>query len=625
MVFIMKKQLSASIGSYSIAGRKAINQDFHGSIIPDNDLLNTKGIVLAVADGISSSDVSQIASETSIKSFLQDYYSTSEAWSVKTSAQRVLSATNSWLFSQSQQSPHRFEKDKGYICTFSAVIFKSNTAYLIHSGDSRILRITGQRIEQLTRDHRRTISADVSYLTRGLGIHNRVEIDYQTVPIVEGDIFLLATDGVYEFLSNDEIIATLTKAPNLSENNELAFDAEKSAKNANHIKNAKPEQAEQIEGQTSTLASKNQQQIKNARLAKFAKRLVEAAYAAGSDDNLTLQIAQIEQVPEYSLSELHDKNKLLPPAQKLQPRKHFDGYDILRELYLSSRSHVYLAKNSDSGEQVVLKTPSTEMKTNSMHLDGFLMEEWIIKRINNAHIIKAVDVQRKRNFLYTVTEYIEGKTLAQWITDNPAPSIDQVRPIIEQVAKGLRALHRQEIVHQDIRPNNIMIDLSGTVKIIDMGSAKVAGISEIAPKNEGAIFTAQYAAPEYFLGQSGTSLSDVFSLGVMTYQMLSGNLPYGNDISKTHNSRTQQRLSYRPLLKNKEGTPAWIDYAIKKAVDIDPQKRYQEVSEFIHDLNHPSARFLSRAKPPLLERNPVLFWQGLCVLLVCALIYQSIY
>ena len=98
------------------------------------------------------------------------------------------------------------------------------------------------------------------------------------------------------------------------------------------------------------------------------------------------------------------------------------------------------------------------------------MEDWIAKRINNPHVLKALPAKRKRNYLYIVTEFIDGQNLSQWIIDNPKPKIEIVRNIIEQVAKGIQAFHRQEMIHQDIRPNNIMIDASGTVKIIDFGS-----------------------------------------------------------------------------------------------------------------------------------------------------------
>ena len=136
----MPRELRISVGQHSDKGRKETNQDFHGVLIPKEPLLSMKGIAIVLADGISSSNVSQIASESAVKSFLTDYYCTSESWSVKTSAQRVLAATNSWLNAQTRRSQFLYEKDKGYVCTLSAMVIKSTTAHLFHIGDSRIYR-----------------------------------------------------------------------------------------------------------------------------------------------------------------------------------------------------------------------------------------------------------------------------------------------------------------------------------------------------------------------------------------------------------------------------------------------------------------------------------------------------
>ena len=99
----MPRELKISIGQFSDKGRKETNQDFHGVLIPDEPLLSLKGISVVLADGISTSKVSRTASEVAVKSFLEDYFCTSDAWSVKKSAQRVLMAANSWLHSQTQQ------------------------------------------------------------------------------------------------------------------------------------------------------------------------------------------------------------------------------------------------------------------------------------------------------------------------------------------------------------------------------------------------------------------------------------------------------------------------------------------------------------------------------------------
>tara|TARA_R110002072_G_scaffold1130_9_gene9419 strand:+ start:7363 stop:9072 length:1710 start_codon:yes stop_codon:yes gene_type:complete len=569
----MVKKLELSVGQYSSEGIKQINQDYHAVMIPSEPLLGSKGITLALADGISSSTVSQIASATAINGFIQDYYSTSDAWSVKTSAQRVLKATNSWLYAQTQNSPYRFNKDKGFICTFSAIIFKSNTAHLFHSGDSRIYRVVDHNLEQLTTDHRRVVDAETSYLSRALGIHDTLEVDYKATQITIGDTFILATDGVYEFLS------------------------------AKHIADVAKESRD---------------------LDEAAQRLVKEAFEAGSDDNLTIQIAKVNSLPSQHIAEIQQMVHQLPVAPQLFARMVFDGFTIIRDIYISSRSHVFLAEDNDSKEKVVLKTPSAEMRNNQVYLESFLMEDWIAKRVNNAHVLKAIEPTRKRNYLYIVTEYIEGQTLAQWMADNPSPGIDSVRIIIEQIAKGLQAFHRQEMVHQDLRPNNIMIDTDGTVKIIDFGAAKVAGVSEVFDLNKGIVGTAQFTAPEYFIGESGTAQSDLFSLGVIAYKMLSGDLPYGNAISRTTNRRSQGRLRYRPLRTENNGIPEWIDYAISKASSIDPLKRYTEVSEFIYELKNPSKVYQNKTKPPLMERNPVLFWQCVCIVLFGVIVFQNV-
>ena len=127
----MSSRLKVSVGQYSDKGRKEINQDFHAVSVPKEPILTSKGIAIALADGISSCDVSQIASKAAVTGFLEDYFCTSETWSVKKSAQCVLMATNSWLYSQSQQSQYRYDKDKGYICTLSAIVIKSTTAHIL--------------------------------------------------------------------------------------------------------------------------------------------------------------------------------------------------------------------------------------------------------------------------------------------------------------------------------------------------------------------------------------------------------------------------------------------------------------------------------------------------------------
>ncbi len=569
----MTNQLCISIGQRSDKGRKKINQDFHGAYVPDEPLLTSKGIVIALADGISSSEVSQHASETVIKGFIEDYFSTPESWTVKTSVQCVLKATNSWLYSQNRNSPYRFSPDKGYVCTFTGLVIKSNTAHIFSAGDTRAYRLSDNHLEQLTEDHRLWVSKDKSYLQRALGMKDQLELDYQSLSVEVNDIFVLATDGIYEY-ADEKFIVNAIKA------------------NSNNLDEA-------------------------------ARIVLDEAYNQCSDDNLSIQIIRVNQLPQQEAHEVYKNLTTLPFPPELKPRMLFDGYEIVREIHKSHRSHIYLALDSESNEQVIIKSPSIDQRDNPEYLERFLMEEWIARRINNAHVLKPCLQTRKRNYLYIVTEYIKGQTLKQWMIDHPEPDVEAVRNIIEQIAVGLRAFHRQEMIHQDLRPDNIMIDSTGTVKIIDFGSTRVAGLSEItSPLNRDDILgTAQYSAPEYFLGEVGTPRSDLFSLGVITYQMLSGKLPYGAHIARATTRAAQQKLNYQPVLDDERTIPAWIDEAIRKAVHPTPEKRYEEFSEFIFDLRHPNKAFLSKTRPPLVERNPVFFWKMVSLILFLIIIY----
>jgi serine/threonine protein phosphatase PrpC len=565
----MSGQLAISIGQYSDKGRKEINQDFHGALIPAEPLLSLKGVAVVLADGISSSDVSHIASESAVKSFLTDYYCTSETWSVKMSAQRVIVATNSWLHAQTRQGRFPYERDRGYVCTLSAMVVRATTAHLFHIGDARVCRVTDKGLEQLTEDHRVVVSSEQSYLGRALGVKQQVEIDYRAIPLQTGDIFMLATDGAYEYVAAQFVAFTARR-----------FSGDLDA---------------------------------------AARAIGEEAYRHGSTDNITVQLVRIDGLPDSEAGDvISQAGADLPLPPLLEARMEFDGYRIVREIHASSRSHIYLAIDSTDGATVALKTPSIDLAGDPAYLRRFRMEEWVARRIDSPHVLKPRIWSRRRNYLYIANEFIEGQTLTQWMIDNPNPALETVRDIVEQVANGLQAFHRLEMIHQDLRPENIMIDRTGTVKIIDFGATSIAGISDDQPLE--ILGTAQYSAPEYFIGDGGSSRSDIFSLGVITYQMLTGRLPYGAAVAKTRTKAQQRKLRYKSTLDDEREIPNWVDGALRKAVEPDPNRRYAELSEFVFDLRNPNASF-DASPPALMERNPQLFWQCMTAALALAVLF----
>jgi serine/threonine protein phosphatase PrpC len=561
----MGAQLEVSTGQFSDKGQKPTNEDFHGLRLPQPHQLKTKGIAAAIADGVSSSAAAQEASGACVIGFLEDYFSTPESWSVQKSAQQVLTALNTWLYSQGQR---RRDLGRGLLTTFSALILKSTTAHLFHVGDSRIYRLQEGRIERLTTDHQTWVTEDKRFLSRALGADLHLEIDYRRLPLREGDIFILTTDGVYDYL-DDKAIARLV-------------------------------------------------QEYGTNLDKAAAEIVRGALANHSPDNATCQILRIEHLPTQNPDEIYQELTELPFPPPLTPGVMLEGYRIVREIHASNRTQIYLAIDNESGQKVALKTPSVNYEDDPAYIERFILEEWVGRRIDNPHVVKVFPPARRRRFLYHLTEYLEGVTLRQWLRDHPKRELEEVRRIVEQIARGLRAFHRLEMLHQDLKPENIMVDFSGHVKLVDFGSTRVGGIAEIATPIErvNLLGTRNYCAPEYFRNQPGTMASDIYSLGVIAYELLTDRLPYGEMPRDAANPKFLQRLHYTPTVDRDPAIPKWVDGALRKAVHLEPKRRYSELSEFIHDLRHPNPVFANLAPRPLLERNPVAFWRGLAITLI---------
>lgn len=561
----MKKTLKVTIGQYSTAGVKQQNQDFHGVYLPEGHVLKQKGIACVIADGIGSSNVSHLAAETAVGSFLSDYYSTSDAWSTQTSAERVIRATNSWLYAQTQQSQGRFDKDRGYVCTLSALILKQQQAHVFHVGDSRIYRIRDHEIELLTHDHRVWLSSKEHYLSRALGADYRIEIDYRNIELKEKDIFLLMTDGVYEFVTDQQLL-DLT--------------------------------------------------LIDADLNQLAKAFVEKALEQGSDDNLSLQVIHVEQLPE--MNQFHIQQDYVFP-QQLSKGEVFEGYVIDKILHQNHRSCLYLAHDTQQ-QPLVIKTLGVDLQQDKNAVEQFQLEDWVSKRLKHDNLMQCYPHNTEKKYLFQCYEYLQGETLAQWLHRQEKPlNLDEILPILQQTALALNAMHRLEMLHQDIRPKNIMVinaENAMKIKLIDYGSTAVRGLVEINPKNANrALGTLAFMAPEYFIDHSPSVHSDQFSLAVMAYYLFTKQLPYGTDLARCNSLKQLKKVQYHSIRKYRPDLPIWLDKILGQALSIEPTHRFEALSELIHNLMHPSKELLNSKPPAIIERDPLRFWQMSCAVL----------
>ncbi|SDW12888.1 bifunctional protein-serine/threonine kinase/phosphatase [Marinobacter mobilis] len=553
----MSRTLLLRLGQHSIAGRKPENQDSLGACYPEGEALALKGVSAVLADGVSASHDGREAAEACVKGFLLDYYSTPDTWSVETAASKVLGALNRWLHGRSHNS---HGDGRGLVCTFSGVVIKNNRAYIFHVGDSRVYLLRDGELECLTRDHHISVGPGKQALARAMGVELNVEIDVCRVRLQDGDRLVLTSDGTHSFLS----------PANLSE---CAITDD-------------PEMA--------------------------AELLVTTAYENGSDDNLSAQVIAIDHLPAEDLESHYERLSALPFPPPLEPGLILDGYRIVREIHASTRSQVYKAAPIDGSKAVILKTPSPNYSDDPGYIDRFMTEAWVARRVNNAHVVKAIDPPSNRQCLYCLTEFVNGPTLRAWMNDHPQPRPAQVRDIVRQIASGLRALHRLEMIHQDLKPENIVIDQDGTVKIIDLGSVRIRGIEEIdVPWDRDRYAgTASYAAPECLEGDLSTPASDRYALGVIAYEMLTGQLPYAREPLPS----ARKRLRYRSARDVNPDLPKWLDACLQKAVALTPKDRYQALSEFLHDLEHPNPKLLPSGQEPLVERIPADRWRFLALL-----------
>jgi len=555
----MTPSLSIRIGQHSEAGRKPENQDSMGVRYPDGEALTLKGAAAVIADGVSASQAGREAAEACVKGFLADYYSTPDSWGVETSVSRVLGALNRWLHGRG----YAVHGDaRGMVCTFSCLILKSNTAYVFHVGDSRVYLLRAGNLECLTRDHQVQVGPDKNALTRAMGIEPNVEIDVCRVALGPGDRFVLTTDGVHEYMSKQ----VLTFCASMDD----------------------PEAA--------------------------AKTLVSRALANESPDNLSAQVLAVDQLPAEDLEAHYNRLSELPFPPPLEAGQLLDGYRIVRELHSSRRTQVYLAAPETGGDAVVIKTPSPNFVDDAAYIDRFLTESWMARRVNSPHVVRFLDPPENRQCLYCITEYIDGPTLREWMNDHPAPEIAQVRDMVRQLALGLRALHRLEMIHQDLKPENVVVDPAGTLKIIDLGGVRIRGIEQIDMpwRTDGHLGTESYAAPECLEGGRSTQASDRYALGVIAYELLTGNLPYAAPPTPS----ARPRLTYRSAREFRPDLPVWLDACLEKSVSLRPDARYRALSEFLRDLEYPNPGLSGTELKPLVDRVSPQNWRFIATLSV---------
>lgn len=565
---VSENQLDVSFGGCSSAGVREHNQDAFAAHKPTRVAqLNHKGASACIADGVSCSQHGQQASQTCVTQFIEDYYATPDTWGVKQAVSRVLSSLNRWLYHHSQQSQLRHN---GFVSTFSAVVFKSATAHFLHVGDSRIYRYRQGKLLQITKDHCRQGLGDKGFLTRALGIDSQVEVDYQTHELQRDDIYLLSTDGVHDWLSNTQLGELLSQQTDLEQ---------------------------------------------------CANDIVAQAAMAGSNDNLSCLLVKVNTLPYADISELNQQllHRVIPPV--LEQGQSIDQWRVEKILYSGSRSHIYAVKSPRYQQTYLMKVPSLSYQDDLDYRKAFIREQWIGERTSSPLLMRIYPQESR--FLYHLCQFVPGITLRQWMFDHPKPTLTEVRNVFSAMAAAVRALQRIGVTHRDLKPENMMLTPSGEIVLLDYGAADAQGLADSeSPADAIPLGDLGYIAPEYIDGRADHQ-SDIFSMGVILYEMLSGERPFKKRSVTYQSSRQAYDWQYQPLSRHRQDVPFWVDQVIKRACHPDNRERYTSMSELVADLSTPNQAVLTETEnAPLLVRDPVRFWQGVSGILLVIVILQ---
>ena len=554
--------IRTSVGFYSAAGPRPNNQDFAGAVFGADLPEPRRDVVAAVADGIGSAKGGRVAAETAVRGFLDGMCDLPESTEVQRAASRVLDALNAWMHSQGTRDPGL----AGMGCTFTALVLRGRIAHIVHVGDTRAYRLSGNRLTLLTTDHARQSGSNGSTtLYRALGVEAALRLEYTALPMARHDRFLLCSDGLYGWLTDETIADTLNQrsAP-----------------------------------------------------ADTARALVKTAVESGTRDNCTALVLDVLELPTAELSNLAAASSL-PIIAVPQGGETIDGF-VLKSLLSEGRyARLFAATDEIDGGDVVLKFPKPQATEAAELRAAFEREAWVGTRVHSPSLGRIIELPGGRqSCLYNVMPLYVGELLETRLSRPPSLGLEQGRNIAIRLARAVATLHRDGIIHRDIKPDNVILEQDGALKLIDLGVVRIRGLEDSSPDHIPG--TAAYVAPEMFAGEPGNEATDLFALGVTMFRAFTGEFPYGNSDATNPPSRERplELTQLRPDL------PAWLQATLGRAIAREPADRFRDMGEFAAEMEIGPAHapMLTRRSLTLYERYPLRFWQALAALLAVALL-----
>ncbi len=586
------------IGYASAAGRKALNEDFCAAMLPQADDLEM-GCILAIADGVSTGGMGREAAQTTVTTLVRDYFATPPTWDTTVALDRIISAQNSWLCAVNRRRSPALG-----LTTLTALVLKGHSYTLAHVGDTRAYLLRAGELTQLTHDH--TVKhLDFNHqLLRSIGAEDHVVVDYSQGELQVGDVFIMLSDGVYGHVPLQQL----------------------------------------------------QSLSVNVGVQEASQRLMDAALLAGATDNLTAMVARVEALQEASLLDITRTAQALPVPPKLRVGDVIDGLTVTAVVADNGINVIYQARDIaptpgtgvsslppggalapkgglsalglSSGRLFALKTLNPARAHDADERAMLAHEAWLAKHMQagraGQHLVHLHDHLpggKTRSTFYLLYDWHAGETLQQRMNRDVRSSAAEVVGFMQQTLKALGALHRQGVVHRDVKPANLHVGEDGMLRLLDLGVALSGKEPETMRRLHAG--TPSYVNPEQW-GFSATGVdapeqlpgadSDLYALGVTLYQMLTGRLPYGEVLP--YQVGRFFRDPQAPSRINPQ-VPIWLDHIAQKAVARDQRRRFETAEEMLLALERGASRPINAPQnSALLQRDPAALWKLASVVLL---------
>ena len=275
------------------------------------------------------------------------------------------------------------------------------------------------------------------------------------------------------------------------------------------------------------------------------------------------------------------------PNKMLQIGDQFDRYQIQAHLAQGGMSDIYRAFDLVNRRDVAIKIPDQSIIGDPAQYERFQRELEVINTLNHPAILKGLGSGKYNRIPYLVTEFVDGRSLRTMIDeDAPIPSEDAIL-LIRKIAEGMAYCHANNVIHRDLKPENILITTEGRPVIMDFGLALTKGSHRVTYSNLSATMgTPDYMAPEQIEGQRGDQRTDVYALGTILYEMLSGKTPFTGDTNMVIMAQHLQKDAPR-LDHVNSAVSAELAAIVSHCLARDPDKRYPDMLAFINGLDHP--------------------------------------